>query len=413
MDLLVEIAWTHVTTRIRQSIVAVLGVTAGVGFTIMIASLMVGSRLDFIRQLVDSMPHVTVTDEVQAHRIYPSEQFFGAAQPMNPIVSENQVGIKNPNEVMSLIRSWLPGGVAPATKTTAIIHYGQQGRFGVTVIGIDPRLEQQVSKLPSQMRVGQITDLYKGTSALIVGQSLANKIGLKVGSTINVSSGDRMTLSATVVGIFHSGVRAVDESQVYTLLRTAQVLAGRAGFINELRIRLHDATRAKEIANRVTAQTGYRGVPWEESNADLLSTFKVRDMIMFVVMIAMLLVSTLGIYSIISTITNEKRHDIAIMKSFGMEKWMVQFIFIIESVLIGVVGIVGGWALGYTLCVEVSKITFTNPFVGEPQPIPVVYKFSHYLIIAGISLFSCAAAAFVPARNASRVPPVEIIRGAA
>ena len=203
------------------------------------------------------------------------------------------------------------------------------------------------------------------------------------------------------------------KSQVYSLLRTAQVLAGRPGFINELRIRLRDATRGKEVANRVATQTGYRAVSWEEANADLLSTFKVRDMIMFVIMIAMLLVSTLGIYSIISTITHEKRHDIAIMKSFGMKEGMVRGIFIVESALIGAIGIVGGWALGYTLCVEVSQITFTNPFVGVPQSLPVVYILWHYLVIALISLISCAASAFVPARSASRVPPVEIIRGAA
>ena len=211
MALLLEIAWTHVSTRIRQTIVAVLGVAAGVGFTIMMASLMVGSQRDFIRQLVDTMPHVTVTDEVRSHRVYPSEQFFGAAQPANPIITEKQRGIKNPNDVMSLLRSWLPGGVAPAVKTTAIIHYGRQGRSGVTLIGIDPRYEQTVSKLPSQMRAGHITDLYKGANALIVGQTLADKIGLKVGSAINVSTGEGMALSATVVGIYRSGVRAVDE----------------------------------------------------------------------------------------------------------------------------------------------------------------------------------------------------------
>ena len=376
------------------------------------SSLMDGSQQDFIRMLVDSMPHVTISAERQTAKLHPAEQAFVAAQASGTISAPKVTAIRNPNDVMASLRSWLPGAVAPSVKTTVMIHSGQ-GRSGVTFIGIDPRFEQQVSKIGTQMKSGQLSDLYRGSNALIVGEGLAKKIGVRVGSVVNISANEGMLMPASIVGTFRSGMKEIDEGQVYGLMRTAQILTGQPGVINELRIQLRDARLAREVAQQVGAQVGYRAVSWQEANADLLSAFAIRDIIMYVIMGAMLLVSTLGIYSIISTITHEKRHDIAIMKSFGMTEGLLRWIFIAESALIGAIGIVIGWGLGLALCYGMSQITFANPITGDTTPVPVVYEPIHYAVVAVISLLSCAAAAFFPARNASRVPPVDIIRGAA
>ena len=124
---------------------------------------------------------------------------------------------------------------------------------------------------------------------------------------------------------------------------------------------------AQKVAAQVEAQTGYKSVSWQEANADLLSTFSVRDFIVLTVMGAMLLTSSFATYNIISTITHEKRQDIAIMKSLGMREYAVRRIFIIESIIIGVVGILFGWILGYLLCYGWSKITIFNPLTGDDR----------------------------------------------
>ena len=103
MKLLVEIAWTHVTTRIRQTLVGILGVGMGVGFTIMIAGLMEGGQRDFIRQLVDTLPHVTVSDERRAASAQPAEREYAAVQVTNMPSAERRTGIKNPNAVVASI----------------------------------------------------------------------------------------------------------------------------------------------------------------------------------------------------------------------------------------------------------------------------------------------------------------------
>jgi lipoprotein-releasing system permease protein len=412
MNLLFEIAWTHVTTRIRQTLVGILGVAIGVGFTIMIAGLMEGSQRDFIRQLVDTLPHVTVSDERRSASTQPAEREYAAVQVTNLPAADRRAGIKNPNTVVASIESWLPGAISPSEQTTALIHYGG-GHVGVTVTGIDPRREIKVSKLASQMQQGQVDDLFRASNAIIVGEALAQKIGAQVRSTVTISVGEAHSLPATVVGIFRSGVHQIDDTQVFTLLRTAQVLSGQPGGINQLRLRLDDAVAAKDVAGRIEAQTGYKSVSWQEANANLLSAFTVRAFIMLTVMAAMLFTSCFATYNIISTITHEKRHDIAIMKSLGMREAFVRGIFIVEAAIMGAVGIVAGWGLGYLLCYGLSRITFFNPLSGEIINVPIYWTPTHYAAVGALSLIACAAAAFFPARKATRVHPVEIIRGAA
>jgi lipoprotein-releasing system permease protein len=412
MNLVTEIAWTHISTRIRQTTAAVLGVTCGVVLTILLIALMEGMERNLVSSLVDAMAHVTVSDERRSAQDQPAESSYGAAQVTNlPTDTDRRRGIRNPNEVISALRAWLPGAIAPSVKSTAMVNYGAQ-RLNVALTGIEPRQEETVSKLATYMRNGQLSDLYRGSNAVLIGDGLAKKIGAKLGSSITLSAGEELALPASVVGIFHSGNQGIDETQMYSLMRTAQVLAGRPGMINELRVHLNDAQAAREVAHQIEAQTGYRAVSWQEANANLLSTATVQRMIGYMVVAAMLFASTLGIYSIISTITNEKRADIAIMKSFGMKETLVRSIFIIESVIIGAAGILMGWLFGWLLCLGVGKITITNVITGQLQGIPIHDTTTHYLAVAAITLLACTAAGFFPARKASRVHPVDIIRGA-
>jgi lipoprotein-releasing system permease protein len=409
-NLLFDIAWTHVTARVRQTLVGMAGVAMGVGFTIMMAGLMQGSQIDFLHQLVDTMPHITVQDERRAPPAQPADREYGAVQMSGVANVGGRHGIKYPDTVMASLRSWLPGDVAPSVKTTAIIDHG--GRIGVTLVGIDPRQEVKVSKLVSQMREGQITDLNRAPNAVIIGQALAEKLAVKTGSTVTLIGGAGTEVTSTVVGVFRSGLKRVDEGQIYSLLGFAQVMMGHGGVVNELRLRLDDPLIAQRVATQVEAQTGYKSVSWQEANSDLLSSFSVRDFIVLTVMGAMLLTSSFATYNIISTITHEKRQDIAIMKSLGMREYSVRRIFIIEAAIIGVVGILSGWVLGYALCYSWSKITIYNTLTGTTVPLSIYYSPMHYLVAGGISLLCCTGAAFFPARKATRVHPVEIIRGA-
>ena len=108
--------------------------------------------------------------------------------------------------------------------------------------------------------------------------------------------------------------------------------------MNEIRVRTRDAMGAREVAARIEAETGYKSVSWQEANEDLLSAFQIRNFIMFTVVGAILLVASFGTYNIISTITHEKTRDIAILKSLGLPSRTVRRIFVLEALIIGVIG---------------------------------------------------------------------------
>ena len=310
----------------RQTGFAVAGVATGVGFSIMMASLMQGSQDDFTHRLINTLPHITVSDERRTPPPQPAEVEFKAAEIHGLTPEARRPGIKNPLATMAALEAWMPGGVAPSVKVQAIIRYANHD-VSTTVTGIDPRRESKVSELPKQMRSGSLIALYRATNAIVIGDRLAEKIGARIGANITLQTSQGARITAQVVGLFHTGVRQQDEGTAYVLTKTGQILARQTGLINELRIRLTDPLQARDIAARVERDTGYKSVSWQEAYEDLLSTFIIRNIIMYAVVGAILLVASFGTYNIISTITHEKARDIAIMKSLGLREFTVRIDF--------------------------------------------------------------------------------------
>jgi lipoprotein-releasing system permease protein len=410
MSLVLDIAWTHVRTRARQTSFAVAGVAVGVGFSIMMAALMQGSQDDFIRQLVNAMPHVTISDERRNPPRQPAEENFEAARIYGLTPQVRRKGIKNPMAIMATLEGWIPGDVAPSVKVQTILRYAGRD-FGASTLGIDPRREAKVSELPTQMRQGTLMSLFRATNAIILGDRLAEKMGARIGANITVQTSEGANINAQVVGTFHSGIRSVDEGTAYVLVKTGQILARQTGLVNELRLRVNNPMAARQVAERVERQIDYKSVSWEEAHEDILTTLVIRNIIMYTIVGAILLVASFGTYNIISTITHEKSRDIAIMKSLGLSESTVRNIFVIEAQIIGLAGALAGFALGYLLCRALGSIEIKSPFIDATR-LPLAYSVWHYAIAAAVALVSSFAAGYGPARKAARLHPVEIIRGA-
>lgn len=410
MRLILDIALTHVLSRVRQSLVGILGVAMGVGFSVMMAALMDGSQRDFVSQLVDSLPHVTIRDERRNPPRQPVEDVYDAVEYSGLRTPVTRQGIKNPLAIIAGLEQWLDGAVAPSVEARAVIRYAGRDT-AASITGIDPKRELHVSKLASQLRHGDLDSLYKASNAIILGDRLAAKIGARVGNTITLASGTGRTLSGAVVALSHTGISQADETQAYMLIKTAQILAGQTGLVNALRVRVTNILDARDVASRIEAQTSYKTVSWQEANEDLLSAFEIRNFIMYTVVGAILLVASFGTYNIISTITHEKTRDIAILKSIGFSQVMVRRIFLLEAMLIGFAGTMVGWLLGYVLCLGLGSIEFKSPFVDATH-LPIYYTIVHYLLASAVALSASAVAGYLPARKAARQRPVDIIRGA-
>ncbi len=164
---------------------------------------------------------------------------------------------------------------------------------------------------------------------------MANRLGAKLGDTITAVSSTGLSRNFKIVGLFHTGTTVRDEGEAYVLLKNAQILSERANAINDIRIKLSDPDLAPGIAHRAEAELGYKSVAWQEANESLLEALVVRNVIMYTVVAAIMLVAGFGIFNIISTITHEKARDIAIMKSLGFAETDMRRIFLLEGVAIG------------------------------------------------------------------------------
>jgi lipoprotein-releasing system permease protein len=214
-----------------------------------------------------------------------------------------------------------------------------------------------------------------------------------------------------VVGVFRTGNANYDETQTYVLLKRAQVMLDRPNRVNRFIIQLDDAYAARDVARHIEDAIGYKSVSWAEASEDIVSVLVIRNIIMYSVVSAILVVASFGIYNTLSTIVMEKIRDIAIMKSMGFHARDVRSIFLLEGLIVGAVGSVFGLAFGVGLMKILSQVSLKPPGGTEIINLPVWWGAEQYALAAAFALASCIAAAYLPARRAGRVHPVDILRG--
>ncbi|WP_353643000.1 ABC transporter permease [Mesorhizobium sp. WSM2239] len=412
MRLIIDIAMTHIAGRGRQTLVAVIGVAVGVGFSIAMAALMQGGQDDFVEQLVNTMPHVQVTDEQRTARRQPAEDAFDAVAISGLRPRDDRRGIINPTEALSWLEGWIPGRFAPSLRTQGVIRYSSR-EVGAAIIGVDPEAEPAVSPIVGEFVQGSFPGLTAGGNNIVVGDTMAERLGAGLGDTVTAVSSEGLSRSFRIVGLFHTGTTARDEGEAYVLLKNAQILSARPNAINEIRIKLNDPNAAPAVARRVEAEIGYKAVAWQEANESILEALVVRNVIMYTVVAAIMLVAGFGIYNIISTITHEKARDIAIMKSLGFGEADMRRLFLLEGVAIGAGGSMLGWLLGFSLVYALSLVRFELAATGQEMTrLPIAWSVLHYIIASSFALGSAAVAGYLPARRAARLNPVDIIRGA-
>ncbi len=412
MPVQLAIALTHLLSRKRQTLVSLTGIVLGVAFFLAVSSLMRGSEGDFIKRLIDNSPHITVSDEYrQAQRQPASERWPTGAVELRRVKPLTEVrGIRGHPRALAYIES-LPGlRAAPVLVGSVVLTFA--GRIeGVTLNGIVPDKMKQVSTIEDKMIEGSLEQLAANPNGIVIGAGLARKFGLAMGSVVNAASPGGEVRTLKVVGIFRTGNANYDDMQTFALLKRAQGLLDRPNRINRIVIQLSDPYAAREVASIIERGIGYKAVSWLEASEDLMSVLLVRNLIMYSVVAAILVVAAFGIYNTVSTIVMEKIHDIAILKSMGFHARDIRLIFLTEGVILGLIGSLIGLALGLGLMALLARVELKPPGATELVFLPIYWGYEQYLLAAGFAMASAIGAAWLPARKAGRVQPVAILRG--
>jgi lipoprotein-releasing system permease protein len=304
-------------------------------------------------------------------------------------------------------------GVAAAPTLRGQVLLRRAGRdWSVAVLGVDPDREAQVTSLAGDMIAGTIEALKATPDGIILGKTLADRMGVDIGDAISGLSRSAQVARLRVVGIFKTGLEALDAGQAFVGLRKQQSLQDRPRIVNEVRIRLDDVSRSIEIAALVENRWGYKAAPWEETNARVLAVFTLQNVIIYSTVGAILIVAGFGIFNVISTVVLEKARDIAILKSIGFSGASIARIFVIEGVVVGVLGTLVGFCTGFGIAEALRAVP--APGASDPsQTLIVSLPVWRFALAGGLATVSAVVAAWLPARRAARTNPLEIIRGAA
>jgi lipoprotein-releasing system permease protein len=327
-------------------------------------------------------------------------------------------GYKVRNEVRGL-KDWqqiaraaqaIPGAiVAPSLSGAVTLRLGGREE-PLAIIGVDPEIEEQIGNVQENLSAGSLRNLETTQDGVIIGEELAERLGVGMGDTVGATS-RAGTRSLKVVGLFARGRGQFGSNNGYVLLREAQSLTGQPFIINRIGISIPDPYEAKSVAADLEARFGYKSQSWQERSADFMTLLLTRNVIMYSVVSAILLVASFGIYTVVSNSVIDKRRDIAILRSIGFSEKDLKRIFVLEGIVLAIIGVLAGWALGLLLMLILGSIPF--PIQGRTEFLPLDRRLRQFIIAGAASLVCATIAAWLPARKAARSDPVDILRGAA
>lgn len=412
MKVFFNIALRHLWARKRQTFVSLLGIALGAAFFLGISAMMQGSETDFIHRLIDNSPHITIEDEYRNSQIQPVARLYpDAVVQMHRVKPETETrGIRNYKQDLDYLRA-LPGVQAsPMLQGQGLLSFAGKD-MGLSLNGMVPKDIEKVSTIGQYMVIGAIKDLIEDPDGIIIGSELARVLSLERGQTITLSAATGQVHTFKIVGIFRTGRASYDKGQVFLSLKRVQALLNRPNRANTIIIKLDDPYKAQTLAAQIEVHVGYKSVSWQEASEDIMSTLAMRNIIMYSVVSAVLVVAAFGIYNVISTVVMEKQRDIAILKSMGFHANDVLQIFLLQGIVLGASGCALGLPLGTAIMYALSRITFKFPGATQFNQMPIDWGWKQFVIAGGFAFLAAVSAAVFPARKAARLRPVDILRG--
>lgn len=413
---LIQIAKTHLLTRKKQSAIASLGVTFGIGTFIVLVSFMTGLNGLLDGLILNRTPHIRIYNEVQPSEKQPIQlhpDFKRAVHMVHSIKpKQEKASVYNNQPLMNLLKkNSLVMGVTPQVSARIFYQSGSVLLNG-NAIGINAIEEDRLFNFKQYIVDGLPLDLANNENGIVLGMGVAKKLSVGIGDRIQILSSTGTTYRLKVVGFFQSGLADIDKLQSYVNIKMAQRIAGEGNnYITDISVKLFDIEKAKDLSDEIAQTYGVNSIDVKAANAQFETGTTIRNIITYAVSITLLIVAGFGIYNILNMVIYEKMNDIAILKATGFSGSDVKRIFIYQAMFIGIVGGIIGLGVGGILSFLISKAPFETEAIPTVKTFPVNFQPLFYVIGAVFAIVTTFFAGYLPARKASKIDPVEIIRG--
>jgi lipoprotein-releasing system permease protein len=388
-----------------NSLISMAGIAVGVTALITVLSVMNGFEKELRQRILGVVSHVSVLHEPDGLAEWQS-------------VAER---LRNYPHVQ---------GAAPFIDRQAMLSQGGNVS-GCQIRGIDPATEPQVSTLAEHMVNGRLAALKAGEFGIILGSELANKLGVRVGDNVMLVSPQTMITAVgilprlkrfSVVGIFEIDMRDYDNGLALIHIEDAARLFRMHDRVSGVRLKLDDLFQAPYLSDELidTLPFGYQVGDWTRQNANFFRAVKMEKTVMFAILILIIAVAAFNLVSTLVIMVADKQSDIAILRTLGFGASRIMRIFVIQGLVIGVIGTMLGVLGGVSLAQNIESIVpalehllgirFLSPDVYYIAELPSDMRWSDVTRIATVSLVLCLVATLYPAWRAARTQPAEALR---
>lgn len=387
------------------SLTSMIGLALGVVVMIVVLSVMNGFDREMRTRVLGMVPHATIESPT------PIDDWQALA---NKVQANPQVA-----------------AVAPFTQMQGLLtHDGQVQK--VLLNGIEPGLEDKVSIIDAFIREGKLSDLAPGEFGIMIGDKAASKLGVKVGDKVTFVAPEVAITPAgvfprmkrfTVTGIFHVGAGEIDGYLGVTNLEDlGRLHRWKPGQVQGIRLKFDDLFQAPRLASKLAAQLqgDYYARDWTRTHGNLYQAIRMEKNMIGLLLLLIVAVAAFNIISTLVMVVNDKRGDIAILRTLGMTPRQIMGVFMVQGTVIGVVGVAAGAVLGILAALNVSSAIaglehlighkFLNPDVYFIDYIPSQVMAQDVYLVCGAALVLSFFATLYPAWRAARTQPAEALR---
>ncbi|GAB1469474.1 ABC transporter permease [Chloroflexota bacterium] len=406
MNLYLRLAWRNVWRQRRKTFM----IAIGMGITMALLVLYDGVIAGFEQAIYGNAIQL-LGGNIQVHA--PGYNDKVGRKPLLPINDPDAIvrAAESQSEVVAASKRIITGGLVT----------NREGAFSVSIIGVETDKEGLITPIAENITQGRYLNPDDG-DLIVIGQGLANAMGLKVGDRItmvgNSKNEQTRQRTMTVVGIYDVGVPSVEKTAIYMSLLEAQQLFGMDGQVTEIVISLKHIGQEPGVMKSINqAAPGYEVESWETSIPDLKKTLDMKTGVMGVIGVFMLGIAAIGILNLLMMAVFERTREIGVIGALGLKPREITIIFLLEGILIGLMGALVGAVLGtiingalayygidYSAFADLTEYTalISGRIYSQLVPMKVI---QHALTIAIIS----ALAALYPAIEASRREPAEAL----
>ncbi|MBQ7586357.1 MAG: ABC transporter permease [Desulfovibrionaceae bacterium] len=383
------------------SLMAILGVALGVGALVVVLGVYNGMTTDMRDKILGANAHGVILSYYQ-----------GSFQDE----AEIRASLKEVKGVT---------GSTPFIYSEGMLSSPGNSAKGIVLRGIDPDSAKDVISMLRNLQAGKVEDLNsEGPAGIIIGAELAKRLSLGVGSRVNLLSPSGSKSAAgyqpkvqgfEVVGIFKTGMFEYDTSLAFiSLAQARKVLGLEPHFLTGLEFTVKDVFEVDEIAKDITKviEAPYYVRTWTEMNANLFAALKLEKIGMFILLAMVVLIGSFSIVATLVMLVMEKTRDIAVMMSMGATPQMIRKIFMLQGTIIGFIGTILGYILGFGVGYLLKRYQFIKlpENVYTLDHLPIIITVPDVLIIGASAMLLCFLATIYPSRQASRLKPTEALR---